>query len=46
MPRSSRIVIAGCAHHVTERGNAGEAVFGGDEDREVFLGLLREALAV
>jgi len=43
MPRSSRVVIAGCAHHVTQRGNDGQAVFSADEDREVFLRLLREA---
>ncbi len=45
MPRTSRIVIAGCAHHVTQRGNNQEDVFSTDEDREVFLGLLREASA-
>jgi REP-associated tyrosine transposase len=43
MPRTARIVIAGCAHHVTQRGNDGQAVFVGDEDREVFLAYLREA---
>lgn len=43
MPRTSRVVIAGCAHHVTQRGNDGQKVFVGDEDREVFLSLLREA---
>ncbi|MBN2130582.1 MAG: transposase [Sedimentisphaerales bacterium] len=45
MPRTSRIVIAGCPHHVTQRGNNQENVFSTDEDREVFLGLLREASA-
>ncbi len=43
MPRTARIVIAGCAHHVTQRGNDGQAVFVGDEDREVFLAYVREA---
>jgi putative transposase len=37
------LVIAGCAHHVTQRGNDGQEVFAGDEDREVFLAVLREA---
>jgi putative transposase len=37
------VVIAGCAHHVTQRGNDGQVVFAGDEDREVFLAYLREA---
>lgn len=36
-------MIAGCAHHVTQRGNDGQTVFVEDEDREVFLALLREA---
>jgi len=43
MPRSARIVIAGLAHHVTQRGNNGQDVFLADEDREVFLAYLREA---
>ncbi len=36
-------MIAGCAHHVTQRGNDGQAVFAEDEDREVFLTQLQEA---
>jgi len=43
MARASRIVIAGCAHHVTQRGNNRQEVFEADEDREVFLAYLREA---
>jgi len=43
MPRTSRIVIAGVAHHITQRGNNGEDVFVADEDREVFLAYLQEA---
>ncbi len=43
MARASRIVIAGCAHHVTQRGNNWQEVFEADEDREVFLAYLREA---
>jgi len=43
MPRRARVVIAGCAHHVTQRGNDGQVVFRSDEDREVFLARLREA---
>jgi len=42
MPRSSRIVIAGCAHHVTQRGNNRQDVFFVDDDRRVFLALLAE----
>ena len=43
MPRSSRVVIEGCAHHVTQRGNNQQDVFFVDEDRRVFLALLAEA---
>ncbi len=43
MPRSSRVVIAGCAHHVTQRGNNRQDVFFVDDDRRVFLALLAEA---
>ena len=43
MPRSSRIVIEGCAHHVTQRGNNRQDVFFVDDDRRVFLDLLAEA---
>jgi putative transposase len=43
MPRSSRVVIEGCAHHVTQRGNNRQDVFLVDDDRRVFLSLLSEA---
>jgi putative transposase len=43
MPRSSRIVIEGCAHHVTQRGNNRQDVFLLDDDRQVFLSLLSQA---
>jgi len=43
MPRSSRIVIEGCAHHVSQRGNNRQDVFFVDDDRRVFLALLAEA---
>ena len=43
MPRSSRVVIAGCAHHVTQRGNNRQDVFFVDDDRRVFLTLLADA---
>lgn len=36
-------MIAGCAHHVTQRGNNRQEVFHTDEDREVFLAHLRAA---
>lgn len=43
MPRSSRVVIEGCAHHITQRGNNQQDVFFVDDDRRVFLILLAEA---
>jgi len=43
MPRSARIVIPGCPHHVTQRGNNGQDVFFVDDDRRVFLDLLSDA---
>ena len=41
MPRTARIVIPGVPHHVTQRGNSGQAVFFDEEDRENYLELLR-----
>jgi len=40
MPRSARIVIPGCPHHVTQRGNNRQDVFFVDDDRRVYLRLL------
>ena len=34
MPRSARVVIEGCAHHVTQRGNNHQDVFFVDDDQE------------
>ena len=42
MPRVARIVIPGCPHHITQRGNNRQDVFFVDEDREVYLSILRE----
>ncbi len=43
MPRTSRIVIEDCAHHVTQRGNNRQDVFFVDDDRRAFLAFLAEA---
>jgi len=40
MPRVARIVIAGVAHHITQRGNNRQDVFFVDDDRQVYLDLL------
>ncbi len=42
MPRLARIVIPGCAHHLTQRGNRGEDVFFTDADRVRYLQMLVE----
>jgi len=40
MPRIARVVIPGCPHHVTQRGNRREDVFFAEADRERYLELL------
>jgi len=40
MPRIARIVIAGVAHHITQRGNNRQDVFFVDDDRHMYLDLL------
>ena len=42
MPRVARIVIPGCPHHVTQRGNNRQDVFLVDDDRRAYLEILRE----
>ncbi len=42
MPRMARVVIPGCPHHVTQRGNRGEDVFFTEGDRVRYLDLLGE----
>ena len=42
MARLSRVVIVDVPHHVTQRGNARQVILANDQDRAVYLGLLRE----
>jgi putative transposase len=42
MPRLARTIAVGCAHHVTQRGNNRQDVFLVDDDRRVYLEMLRE----
>ncbi len=42
MARVARIVIPGEPHHATQRGNNRQDVFFVDDDRRVYLGLLKE----
>ena len=41
MPRIARVVIPGCPHHIIQRGNRRLKVFFSDEDKDLYLGLLR-----
>jgi len=43
MSRAARIIIPGCPHHVTQRGNNRQDVFFVDDDRRFYLGLIRDA---
>jgi len=38
-------VVAGCAHHITQRGTSRQDVFFVDDDRRVYLELLAEQAA-
>ena len=42
MPRFARVVVPGCPHHITHRGNRREDVFFTPQDRDVYRSLLRE----
>jgi putative transposase len=42
MSRIARVVVPGCWHHVTQRGNRQECVFLEDGDRALYLQLLRD----
>ena len=44
MPRKPRLSIPGALHHVMARGIEGRLIFGGDDDRQVFLSLLSVGL--
>jgi putative transposase len=44
--RIARVVAAGVAHHVTQRGNGRRFLLESDADRRVYLDLLRENLAL
>ena len=43
MARLARVVVPDCPHHVLQRGNRKENVFGDDSDRLVYLRLMRDA---
>ncbi len=45
MPRAPRLILAGQAHHIIQRGNNRQVIFFEDADRRFFLSALGEALA-
>lgn len=45
MPRSSRLILPHQTHHIVQRGNNRQAVFFSEDDRQVFLRWLGQALA-
>jgi putative transposase len=42
MARRARVVLPGCSHHVTQRGNQHQDVFFTDLDRDMYLKLLKD----
>ena len=42
MPRLARIAVVNVAHHVTQRGNARQFILANDDERQVYLALLRK----
>jgi len=42
MPRKNRVVVPDYPHHVIQRGNRRQRVFFGDEDRRLYLSLLKK----
>ena len=42
MPRTARIAIPDVPHHITQRGNNRQDIFFVDDDRRVYLSLLKE----
>ena len=42
MPRMSRFVAPGYPHHVTQRGVRSIRIFDGEDDRRLYLALMRE----
>jgi putative transposase len=42
MARMARVVVPGCPHHLTQRGNLQQLVFFCDDDRRTYLAILRD----
>ena len=46
MARLARVIAVGAPHHVTQRGNARQFILACDADRNVYLELLRQSIAL
>jgi putative transposase len=44
MARLARVIVPGMPHHITQRGNARRCILNSDQDRAVYLDLLRQAI--
>jgi putative transposase len=42
MSRRARVVVLGCPHHVTQRGNKRERIFFKGGDRQIYLDLMAQ----
>ena len=42
MPRIARVVNPGCPHHITQRGNRKQRVFFTEEDKTIYLRILKK----
>jgi putative transposase len=42
MPRTARIAVPEVLHHITQRGNNRQDVFFVDDDRRIYLSILKE----
>ncbi|HXN46048.1 MAG TPA: hypothetical protein VN893_05370 [Bryobacteraceae bacterium] len=42
MSRLARVVVPGLPHHITARGNGRQSTFLSDQDRSVYLDMLRQ----
>ena len=42
MPRIARVVNSGCPHHIIQRGNRKQKVFFTEEDKAIYLRILKK----
>ena len=44
MPRIARVVNSGCPHHIIQRGNRKQKVFFTEEDKAIYLRILKKTI--